>query len=60
MLQFMKKWRQAYLEDKAERQAKIHQSEQEVPSVDIRKHILEAWSEASDEHYEECCRRGYH
>ncbi|RJX68681.1 hypothetical protein DZ860_16945 [Vibrio sinensis] len=63
MLQFMKKWHQAFKEDKAVRDAieaecELEAKDQENQSAKYR--FIEALSEASEEHYEECCRRGYH
>ncbi|GEK15383.1 hypothetical protein [Aliivibrio fischeri] len=65
MLQFMKKWYQAFKEDKAVRLAKESQFKSYLnvtvqDDENISTRFVDALSAASDEHYEECCRRGYH
>ncbi|WP_045497591.1 hypothetical protein [Vibrio hyugaensis] len=76
MLAFLKKWRQAYLEDKGNRlHAELEEernalcgkstfTETEVlsklASEDRRNTFIRSWSKAADDLYEEGCRRGYH
>ncbi|MEZ8191787.1 hypothetical protein [Vibrio sp. 1F279] len=76
MLAFLKKWRQAYRDEKgdrlhaeveAERNALCRHStlsDTEVLSTlkseSSRDTFINAWSKAADDLYEEGCRRGYH
>lgn len=67
MLAFLKRWRKAYLEDKGNRlhaEAEFERNAQKTLKASKKnthhKRWLNAWASASDELYEEGCRRGYH
>ncbi|WP_299144443.1 hypothetical protein [uncultured Vibrio sp.] len=75
MFAFLKRWRQAYRDDKgdrlhseleAERNALCHnpldytEVLSALKSEERRERFIKAWSKAADDLYEEGCRRGYH